>query len=76
MTDKTESNDAESSAGAHRTRRVLHDVRGLLSPAVLMADKLTTHPDPQVRDAAECILNAVEQAVGRLKDLVPQPEPG
>ncbi|GBQ84679.1 hypothetical protein AA13595_1477 [Gluconacetobacter johannae DSM 13595] len=67
--------DTESTIGPHQTARVLHDVRGLLSPAVLQADKLTTHPDPQVRDAAECILNAVEQAVQRLKDLSP-PKPG
>ncbi|GBQ29960.1 hypothetical protein HLH34_07000 [Gluconacetobacter azotocaptans] len=70
MTDDTESN-----IRARQTARVLHDVRGLLSPAVLQADKLTTHSDPQVRDAAEGILNAVEQAVQRLKDLSPRQPP-
>ncbi|MBB2204619.1 hypothetical protein [Gluconacetobacter takamatsuzukensis] len=51
--------------------KVLHDVRGLLSPAMLSADRLSLHTDPKVRDLAEQIVRSIEQAAQRLKDLPP-----
>jgi hypothetical protein len=56
---------------ARQAARILHDVRGLLSPAMLLADRLTLHADPQVREAAERIIQSIEQAVTRLKELGP-----
>ncbi len=44
-----------------------HDLRGTLSPALLTADALTTHPDPAVRDAAERIAQGIETAASGLQ---------
>ncbi|MBB2167900.1 HAMP domain-containing histidine kinase [Gluconacetobacter aggeris] len=51
--------------------KVLHDIRGLLSPALLSADRLSLHADPKVRELAEQIIRSIEQAAHRLKDLPP-----
>ncbi|ACI50154.1 conserved hypothetical protein [Gluconacetobacter diazotrophicus PA1 5] len=59
----------ESDEKTRRVAATLHDVRGLLSPAMLSADGLTLHADPQVRAAAEQIIQSIEQAVSRLKAL-------
>ncbi len=44
----------------------LHDIRGILSPALIKADLLSAHPDAQVRAGAEVIIQAIEATVGRL----------
>ena len=42
--------------------KVSHDVRGILSSAMLSADRLSTHADPNVRRAAETVLRSIERA--------------
>ncbi len=44
-----------------------HDLRGILSPAMLTADRLTTSQDPLVRRAAEAMISTVERAEERLR---------
>ncbi len=44
-----------------------HDVRGMLSPALLTADRLSTNPDPAVAQAAEAVIRSIERAAERLK---------
>ncbi len=43
-----------------------HDVRGILSPAMLVADKLLAHAEPGVRRAGEVVVRTVDRATGRL----------
>jgi len=43
-----------------------HDLRGILSPAMLTADRLTMSDDPLARRAGETMVTAVERAVERL----------
>jgi signal transduction histidine kinase len=43
--------------------KVSHDVRGILSPALLQADRLRKHADPAVRRAGDGLVQAVERAV-------------
>jgi hypothetical protein len=42
--------------------RLTHDLRGALSPALLMAERLERHDDPAVRQAAEVVAKAMDRA--------------
>ncbi len=48
--------------------KVSHDLRGILSSAMLAADRLSGHTDPLVRRSADIVVRAVDQAT----DLVRQ----
>lgn len=51
-----------------------HDLRGLLSPAMLMADMLVGHADPMVAQAASRIMVSLDRTIERLNqtyDVVP-----
>lgn len=62
--------DATAAANAEHAKaiaRLRHDVRGLLSPALLIADKLSRHADAQVRSDAEAVIAGIEKAAEKLK---------
>ncbi|GAJ27583.1 hypothetical protein [Acidomonas methanolica] len=54
----------DSDEPLHRLR---HDLRNILSPALLTADILAGHADPSVRKQAETIATAIETATARLR---------
>src|SRR4051794_29290754 len=41
-----------------------HDLRGVLSPALMMADRLLKHEDPAIRRAGPAGVRAVQRATG------------
>ena len=43
-----------------------HDLRGLLSPAILVSDRLIAHQDPKVARAGETVVRAITRAADRL----------
>lgn len=43
--------------------KVSHDVRGILTPALLHADRLERHGDQSVRRAGEAVLQAIERVI-------------
>jgi hypothetical protein len=45
-----------------------HDLRGILSPALMVSDRLLTHDDPAVRKAGEVIAKTVQRMTDRLED--------
>lgn len=45
-----------------------HDVRGMLSPALLVADRLSEHADPAVRRAGQTVIRTVERVTARLAE--------
>lgn len=45
-----------------------HDLRGILSPAMLIADRLASHEDPSVQRAGTVITRTVERAAARLAE--------
>jgi hypothetical protein len=49
-------------------RRLRHDLRGVLSPALLTADRLLTNNDPAVKRAGQMMVLAVERASALLAD--------
>ncbi|MBV9783183.1 MAG: HAMP domain-containing histidine kinase [Acidisphaera sp.] len=44
--------------------KMSHDLRGILSPALLAADRLTRNADPSVRRAGEVLVRVVDRATG------------
>ncbi len=42
--------------------RAIHDIRGTISPALLMSEQLESHADPAVRAAAAAISEALDRA--------------
>ena len=52
---------------AAKLSRLRHDVRGALSPALLMAERMETHADSAVRQAADMITESLERAVNLTK---------
>ena len=45
-----------------------HDIRGILSPVLLMADRLLSHEEPGVRRAGDVMVRTVERATARLSE--------
>jgi hypothetical protein len=43
-----------------------HDLHGILSPALLTADRLTSSADPAIRKAGDIVVRTVERATARL----------
>ena len=43
-----------------------HDLRGMLAPALLVADRLLAHADPKVVRAGEIVVKSVQRAEARL----------
>lgn len=53
--------ELEASSSALR-----HDLRGVLSPALMMADRLVNNPDPAVRRAGNAVVRSVDRATALL----------
>ena len=59
------------------TATLRHDLRGVLSPALMMSDRLLTHTDPAVQRAGTAVVRSIERATALLatsKDIM-QPMP-
>ena len=50
------------------TSELRHDLRGMLSPALLVADRLVMHADPKVVRAGETIIKSVKRVSERLAE--------
>ena len=48
------------------TAALRHDIRGVLSPALMMSDRLITHADPAVQRAGQAVVRSVERATSLL----------
>ncbi len=55
------------------TSSLRHDLRGILSAAMLVTDRLIAHSDPKVVRAGETIIMAVKRATERLAQTRPPP---
>lgn len=50
------------------TSALRHDLRGILAPALLVADRLLAHADPKVVRAGETVVKSVQRAEARLQE--------
>ncbi len=82
MTDREASNEphpdvaqrlARLAALEAATSSLRHDLRGILSAAMLISDRLITHSDPKVVRAGETIISAIQRATERLAETRPPP---
>ena len=48
------------------TSSLRHDLRGMLSPALLVVDRLLAHSDPKVVKAGETVVRSIKRAEERL----------
>ncbi|MCQ8277370.1 hypothetical protein NFI95_02750 [Acetobacteraceae bacterium KSS8] len=62
--------DAEAALATARkaSSELRHDLRGALSPVLLNADRLSTHPDATVRRAADTMIGTIERIEARLRE--------
>ena len=44
------------------TATLRHDLRGVLSPALMMSDRLLNHADPSVQRAGQAVVKSIERA--------------
>ena len=65
-------NEGRLAEAASAMSTLRHDLRGILSPALLTADRLAMSQDPVARRAGEAMISTVERAEARL---APQPDP-
>ncbi len=49
-------------------RRIRHDMRGALSPALLLADRLLNHADPAVKRAGDIVVRSIERAASLIEE--------
>jgi hypothetical protein len=61
---------ARLAAVAEDMARLGHDLRGILSPALLSAERLLTSTDPSARRSAEVMLRAVDRAAAAVSEAV------
>ena len=50
------------------TMRLRHDLRGVLSPAMLMTDRLLRNEDPAIRRAGQAVVRSIERATALLAE--------
>jgi hypothetical protein len=68
-TDEAMVSPPEATARAEQLRRLRHDLRGALSPALLAADRLLSRNDEAVRQSAEIVIRALERATALIDDI-------
>ena len=60
--------EATLASRVEQQRRLRHDIRGLLSPVLLTADRLLNHQDPAVKRSGEIMVRTVDRATTLLAD--------
>ena len=63
--------EAQLAAAAKAGSQLRHDLRGILSPALLTADRLSNSQDPIAKRAADTMIATIERAEVRLRDEQP-----
>ena len=47
-------------------RKLSHDLRGILSPAMMVAGRLQNHPDASISKSGRLVLECLDRAVAKL----------
>ena len=59
-----------------RLRELSHALRNILGPAMMVAERLSDHPDPSVQRGAKIILESLDRATAAIKDASKPPDQG
>ena len=62
LTARAEQAEAGLRAQDREVSRLRHDLRGILSPALLLADRLSMSQDPLAKRTAEAMISVIERA--------------
>jgi len=54
-------------------RKLGHDLRGLLSPAMMVAERLQNNPDPAIQKSGTLILESLDRAVAAISKATAKP---
>jgi len=49
------------------TRKLGHELRNVLSPAMMLAERISMHSDPQVQRSGKMILESLDKAIVLIK---------
>ena len=60
--------DEALAARIEMQRRIRHDMRGALSPALLLADRLLNHADPAVKRTGDIVVRSIERAASLIEE--------
>jgi signal transduction histidine kinase len=60
--------DVETRAASMR-----HDLRGVLSPALMVTDRLINNPEPTVQRAGQAVIRSIERATAIIQASKPEP---
>ena len=63
---------AEVAAAEARSATLRHALRGALSPALMVSDRLVSHADPDVKRAGEMVVRSIERATALISAAKPQ----
>lgn len=66
--DPTPEHEQTIAAGRAHLTALRHDIRGVLSPALIMSDRLVNHPDPAIQRAGQAVIHAIERAAALLAE--------
>ena len=56
-----------------RAATLRHDLRGVLSPALMVTDRLVGNPDPAVQRAGQAVIRSIERATAITQAAKPEP---
>ena len=57
------------------TATLRHNLRGALSPALMMADRMAAHADPAVQRAGQIVVRSIERATALISATRRDPDP-
>ena len=68
--DRTIEADLRQQLEEYRTQSATmrHDLRGMLSPALMMSDRLLNHPEPGVQRAGNAVVKSIQRATTLLNE--------
>ncbi len=56
------------------TRKLTHELRNVLSPAMMLAERLSMNADPGVQRAGKMILDSLDKAIALIKTAQTPPQ--
>ena len=68
LPDRPDERDMQARLEEYRsaTASLRHDLRGVMSPALMMSDRLLNHQDPAVQRAGQAVVKSIERATALL----------
>jgi len=66
LSERVDQAERQMQAQERELSRLRHDLRGILSPALLLADRLSMSDDPMAKRTADAMIQTIERAEAAL----------